>query len=371
MHEHAHSSQVAPHYLDTSEITTFEPAKNSPGYVFLSQQLAKVGLQASVDNVIGGAQAEHKSDWRSRRAARLSSNLKSDWRAELSMNPRDKYSERKISTGFGWPYLHPGDDELPAKFCWENVTSTAAAAKQPPIPGNKIVMLCGDGDSSIGEHHRDLTLSKQLYAQRHGYKFVYKVIARFVDFWPDDFLFYKRYLGFNETGRDGINAEAAVFLTEGTHGGNSFKHAMSKVAMVLQALYENPDAEWLMWMDGDTWINPLWYDLKAEDYVADVSDDKVFVHENYFSLTSGVLFVRGGERGRSFVMDWLATATSGRVQCHGFDQAALQVRNRTLHIHTQPEISRISLTLFAIFLCATFHLSAGAICVDGGSTRRL
>jgi hypothetical protein len=105
----------------------------------------------------------------------------------------------------------------------------------------------------------------------------------------------------------------------------AFKHTMSKVAMVLQTLYENPGAEWLMWLDGDTWINPLWYDMEATDYLKGVSEDKVFVHGNYFSLTTGVFFIRGGERGRAFMMDWLATSMSGRVQCHGFDQAALQV----------------------------------------------
>jgi hypothetical protein len=56
-----------------------------------------------------------------------------------------------------------------------------------------------------------------------------------------------------------------------------------------------------------------------------VPADKVVVMGNYFAMTSGVMLIRNNARGRAVVMDWIAVVMSGLIQCHGFDQGALQL----------------------------------------------
>jgi hypothetical protein len=48
-----------------------------------------------------------------------------------------------------------------------------------------------------------------------------------------------------------------------------------------------------------------------------ISKPQAFVHGNYGAVTTGVFFIRRNAAGRSIMMDWLAAALSGRIQCHG------------------------------------------------------
>eukprot|EP00607_Mallomonas_marina_P007422 CAMPEP_0182416288 /NCGR_PEP_ID=MMETSP1167-20130531/561_1 /TAXON_ID=2988 /ORGANISM="Mallomonas Sp, Strain CCMP3275" /LENGTH=419 /DNA_ID=CAMNT_0024588929 /DNA_START=1042 /DNA_END=2301 /DNA_ORIENTATION=- len=100
---------------------------------------------------------------------------------------------------------------------------------------------------------------------------------------------------------------------------------MSKVVMLIDALQRYPDHEWVVWMDDDTWINPGFLDLPLELYLQDVPPHKIFVQSNYRSQFTNLYFWRNSEKGRALAYDWLAVSMSGYIQCHGFDQAALQM----------------------------------------------
>jgi hypothetical protein len=65
--------------------------------------------------------------------------------------------------------------------------------------------------------------------------------------------------------------------------------------------------------------------LPLEVFLADVPEDKVIVMGNVPSSFTNVFFVRNTVAGRRVVRDWLAITMSGAIQCHGFDQAAMQV----------------------------------------------
>jgi hypothetical protein len=77
--------------------------------------------------------------------------------------------------------------------------------------------------------------------------------------------------------------------------------------------------------DGDTWINPLQFHTPLSILLEKVPADKVVVMGNYFAMTSGVMPIRNNAVGRAVVMDWIAVVMSGLIQCHGFDQGALQL----------------------------------------------
>jgi hypothetical protein len=124
------------------------PSKGSPVYQSLLQVLTKVGLQASIDRVVSGGLVNEGRD-------------KASWEAGLHMQTSHPSYTSQKNEGGGWRYLHPGTDGLPAKLCWEKApaaapASAAAASAQPT--NKKLVVLCGDGESSIGAH-RDLTLN--------------------------------------------------------------------------------------------------------------------------------------------------------------------------------------------------------------------
>jgi hypothetical protein len=55
-----------------------------------------------------------------------------------------------------------------------------------------------------------------------------------------------------------------------------------------------------------------------------VPEDKVMILSNYHSALTNILLVRNTARGRRMMYDWIAVAMSGHVECHGFDQAALE-----------------------------------------------
>lgn len=50
---------------------------------------------------------------------------------------------------------------------------------------------------------------------------------------------------------------------------------------------------------------------------------QLFVASNYRSAFTNIFFVRNTAAGRALVVDWLSIIMSGRIHCHGFDQAAL------------------------------------------------
>lgn len=120
---------------------------------------------------------------------------------------------------------------------------------------------------------------------------------------------------------------------------------MSKVPMIFGMMFDNPDFEWILWTDDDTYINSGllifyyftnlmklnsnniiqlkiigWLDLPLETFLHDVPADKLVVLANYRSAFTNAFFIRNSPEGRELVMDWLAVAVSGYVQCHGFDQ---------------------------------------------------
>ena len=118
--------------------------------------------------------------------------------------------------------------------------------------------------------------------------------------------------------------------------------------MIIDAMIKFSDADWLLWMDDDTWINPskccialdillihkilfqyyvcyVWVgflSIPLESYLEDVPPDKVFVTANYRCLFTNIYFIRNDEAGRRLAYDWLAIAKSGYIQCHGFDQVS-------------------------------------------------
>ena len=90
--------------------------------------------------------------------------------------------------------------------------------------------------------------------------------------------------------------------------------------MIFGMMLDNPDHEWILWTDDDTYINAGWLDLPLEIFLHDVPKDKLVVLANYRSAFTNAFFFRNSPEGRELAMDWLAIAASGYVQCHGFDQ---------------------------------------------------
>jgi hypothetical protein len=98
---------------------------------------------------------------------------------------------------------------------------------------------------------------------------------------------------------------------------------MSKVPMIFAMMLDNPDHDWILWTDDDTYVNSGWLDLPLEMFLHDVPEDKLVVLANYRSAFTNAFFIRNSPEGRELAMDWLAIAVSGYVQCHGFDQVVL------------------------------------------------
>jgi hypothetical protein len=63
-----------------------------------------------------------------------------------------------------------------------------------------------------------------------------------------------------------------------------------------------------------------WIDLPLDVYLSEVPEDRVVAQSNFRSAFTDVFFIRNNEKGRAFVMDWVALAQSGWIHCHGFDQ---------------------------------------------------
>lgn len=119
-----------------------------------------------------------------------------------------------------------------------------------------------------------------------------------------------------------VSCKLIFFTSQNTPlGVNSYGQAvMSKVPMIFGMMLDNPDHEWILWTDDDTYINAGWLDLPLEIFLHDVPKDKLVVLANYRSAFTNAFFLRNSPEGRELAMDWLAIAGSGYVQCHGFDQ---------------------------------------------------
>lgn len=229
----------------------------------------------------------------------------------------------------------------PAPFCWENEESQSETPSssliyyetytrssiftyrqpiQPPLvtnlrkttkqeinknakKGKNIVMLSGMEASA---DKLDLmlypTLAKMYYAKRHGYEFTSRLSNQFLPYFQHNWNLSKKN-DFSE----------------------SLPGFMTKILQLIDTMLHYPDFEWIVWLDDDTWINPRFLNIPLEAYLEDVPEDKVIVTGNFRSLFTNLLFIRNSVKGRKLAYDWLAIAKSGIIQCHGFDQAALQM----------------------------------------------
>lgn len=169
----------------------------------------------------------------------------------------------------------------------------------------KILMLSGSAGSGYKLHqYMYMSISKAYYATRHGYPFILKLSPQYVEYFPDGIF-------------DAIN--------HGMAKTPYFRGVMSKPVMVLDAMYSYLDYEWILWSDDDTFINPGWLYLPLESFLSDVPDDKVLVMTNARSVFTNIFFIRNNFKGRKLVRDWISIVMSGYIECHGFDQAAMQI----------------------------------------------
>jgi hypothetical protein len=53
-----------------------------------------------------------------------------------------------------------------------------------------------------------------------------------------------------------------------------------------------------MWMDADTWFNPLWLETPLDAFLDEVPAHKSFAMGNYRFMNTGVWFVRNSADGR-------------------------------------------------------------------------
>ena len=60
-------------------------------------------------------------------------------------------------------------------------------------------------------------------------------------------------------------------------------------------------------------------------FLDEVPADKVYVAGNYRCAFTDIFAVRNTEQGRRLMRDWIAILVNGVIQCHGYDQAALQM----------------------------------------------
>lgn len=211
------------------------------------------------------------------------------------------------------------------KMCWESRTSPAAAMKAnrgkvlhrhdrsepvsttiPLTAGPKkitaVLLTSMEASAMRLDQKMYINLSKQYYAQLHNYKFLQLSSNQ-----------YRHYY------------EASTFASMPPDGNKEFlKGFMSKIPMVITALMSNHDSEWLLWTDDDVYLNPLWTHVPLDVFLQDVPETKVFVAGTYRSAFTNIFLIRNSAAGRRLAIDWLAVAQSGHIQCHGFDQAALQ-----------------------------------------------
>jgi hypothetical protein len=166
----------------------------------------------------------------------------------------------------------------------------------------KVVMLTLDELNSV-LNDQEFALNKQLYAAVHGYRYIYSNYD----------MHYKQYFSGAH-----IDGNAGTYL--GRYG-NWF----GKTTMVLAAMLENPEAEWFMYLDSDTWINPLFMNQPLDLFLDTIPPDKIYVHSNFRFMSASVFMIRNNAEGRRLLLRWLGNALSGNIQCHAGDGGALQL----------------------------------------------
>lgn len=302
----------------TSSTSSSSSVRNTENYdcVTVDEPLAwKKNIDRRIDS-LGGEDYRHSK----------TELLTSDWSSKL----HEKADLGTLRFALGVPIGKP------APFCWENKNSKTETPttsriyynsynesslfvhkpitsanrhphhhhRQPPY---QILILTGSHGSAYSLDYRLYpSIAKMYYAKRHGYKFMHRLSNQF-----------KPY--FRSTWQD-LKGSSGVSYTSNTLAGY-----MSKILMLIDTMLRSPDIEWIAWFDDDTWINPRFLDIPLESYLDNVPDDKLVVTANFRALFTNLLFIRNSERGRQLAYDWLAIAKSGTIQCHGFDQAALQM----------------------------------------------
>ena len=225
-------------------------------------------------------------------------------------------------------FFQAENETTPRKFCWERNTTSAQEKKararvvfnstfseafehttafQNKNSSAKLltaVLLTGmEASAQRLDNKLYLNVAKMVYCFRHGYKFLQLSSNQFRPYFePHTF--------------EGIGGQA--------NGAEYFQGFMAKVPMVVTAMMQHPEHEWVVWTDDDVYINPGWLYLPLDAFLAQVPSDKTFVSANYRSAFTNIFAIRNNDAGRRLAIDWLAVAQSGFVECHGYDQAAIQ-----------------------------------------------
>lgn len=105
-----------------------------------------------------------------------------------------------------------------------------------------------------------------------------------------------------------------------------FRGEFCKILVLLASMRRHSSANWFMMADHDVWLHPMALkEASLDPWLLDIPKEKLFVHSNYHSLNTGVIFLRQGGAGRELVMKWWAVVNNSLVECHSWDQAAAQL----------------------------------------------
>jgi len=202
----------------------------------------------------------------------------------------------QYNSTFSVPYVHP-------PVAPEGPGDGNSTSRKPRLTA---VLLTGmEASAQRLDHKLYLNIAKMAYCKRHGYKFLTLTSNQFRPYFePHTF--------------EGVSGQA--------NGGEYFQGFMAKVPMIVTAMMQNPEHEWVLWTDDDVYIHPGWMYLPLDEFLGldRVPANKTFVSSNYRSAFTNIFAIRNNEQGRRLAIDWLAVTQSGYVECHGFDQAALQ-----------------------------------------------
>jgi hypothetical protein len=235
-----------------------------------------------------------------------------DWKTKLPYglwigSQRMRHTESK-DTPRGYCWDTGGDTEILAEGRIHSNASHYTLYKHPdpstvPKSKYKIMIISGSGANANGINTLLYQqISFMYYAKRHGYDYKKPLSSQTVTYFPKDM--------YSDLSHDNMHTEY-------------FQAVMSKIVMMMDAMYEHPEHEWIMWLDDDEHMNTGWQYLPLDAYLDEVPTHKVYVAANKRSAFTNVFFIRNNEQGRKLMHDWLAIGMSGFVQCHGFDQAAL------------------------------------------------
>ena len=184
---------------------------------------------------------------------------------------------------------------------WFNAFDDHKAAKtQFESRRYRVAVVTGSSISMLENMNTRLMLAnKQAYSKAHGYGFELGI---------SDFMVARENLA----------------PTVSSH--QKFRGEFIKTLMVFNAMKRNPDVDWFVLADHDVWFHPLaMRDTSLDMFFDSVPADKHFVHANYHSMNTGIVLIRNSAKARELVMKWWAIGSSGRIECHSWDQAAAQL----------------------------------------------